>query len=117
MLQFVGKASLDETKVFHAILARRLAERGRCYLLIDLGGLTAIGADSRRFIGEWNREHKITAGAAFGASFAVRVMVTLLLTTIKLMNRDPPEVFIARDEAEARRWLAAQQAARSRGEA
>lgn len=112
-LQFVGKAGLAETVAFHALLERKLAERGRCYVLIDLGGLTGIGADTRRFIGEWNREHKITAGAAFGASFTARVLVTLLLTTVKMMSRDPPEVFIARDEPEALRWLAAEQAARA----
>jgi hypothetical protein len=112
-LRFVGAASLAETKAFHELLARLLAERGRCYVIVDLRGLTGMGAEVRRFIGEWNREHQITAGAAFGAGFSIRVVVTLLLSAIRLMSKDPPEIHMCQGETEARRYIAACQAARA----
>lgn len=110
-LRFVGAPSLAEAQAFHGLLARVLAERGRCYVLVDLQGLTGIAAEVRRFIGEWNREHQITAGAAFGASFATRVVVTLLLNAIRLMSKEAPEIRVCRDELEARRHIAACRAA------
>src|SRR5688572_11214085 len=87
-LQFVGHAGLAETVAFHDLLAQMLAERGRCYVLADLRELTGMDPKTRKFIGEWTRAHRITAGAAFGASFPVRALVTLLLNAIRLMSRN-----------------------------
>ena len=106
-LQFVGPASLEESVAFHEVLAEVLAERGRCYVLIDLGNLSGMDSRARRYISEWNRVHRITAGAAYGASFTGRVLITLLLNAIRLMNANPPDIHIARTEPEARRWIAA----------
>jgi len=105
-LKFVGKATYAETVAFHELLARVLGERGRCFVLVDLTELTGVDAKARRYIGEWNRSHRITAGAAFGASFTGRAFVTLMLNAIRLMNTNAPEIYMARDESEARRWLA-----------
>lgn len=109
-LQLVGAADLAEAVAFHELLAQVLAERGRCYVLIDLEGLTGVDPRARKYISEWNRRQRITAGAAYGAGFMSRVIVTLLLNAIRLMNDDPPEVHITRDELTARRWLAARRA-------
>lgn len=106
-LKFVGKATYAETVAFHELLAEVL-ERGRCFVLVDLRELDGIDPRARRYIGEWNRSHRITAGAAFGASFTGRAFVTLMLNAIRLMNTNAPEIYMARDEPEARRWLAAQ---------
>lgn len=110
-LRFVGPASRADTVAFHDLLEQVLAERGGCFVLADLRGLTGICAESRRYISEWNRSHRASGCAAYGASFAVRVIVTLLMNTIRLLNHDPPEFFIARDEAAARAWLDARRAA------
>lgn len=106
-LQIVGTASLDEAVAFHELLAEILAERGRCYVLADLSEMTAIDPRARRYVSDWNRGHRITAGAAYGASFKGRVIFTLLLNAIRLMNSNAPEVHMARSEPEARRWIAA----------
>lgn len=109
-LQLLGAAGYPETVAFHDMLARVTAEHGRCYLLVDISGLTGIEAKARRYVSEWNRRHRITAGSLYGVGFTARVFITLLLNTIRLMNADPPEVHTARDEAGARRWLAARRA-------
>ena len=109
-LKFVGLASLPEAVVFHELLAEMLAERGRCYVLVDLSEMTGIDPRVRKFVSEWNRVHRITAGSAYGASFTGRVVFTLLLNAIRLMNADAPEVHIARTEPEARRWLTGRRA-------
>jgi|JI9StandDraft_2_1071091.scaffolds.fasta_scaffold225696_2 hypothetical protein len=105
-LKFVGKATYAETVAFHELLAGVL-ERGRCFVLVDLTELAGVDPKARRYIGEWNRSHRITAGAAFGASLTGRAFVTLLLNAIRLMNSSAPEIYMARDESEARQWLAA----------
>lgn len=108
--QIVGAVSRAEAVAFHDMLAQLLAEHGRCYLLVDLTRLASISPEARRYVGEWNRTHRVTAGAAFGASFPARAAIMLLLNAVRLMNRDAPEIFLARDETEARRWLAARRA-------
>lgn len=109
-LRFVGAAGFAEVVGFHELLAQVLAERGRCYVLVNMVELTGIEARARRFVAEWNRRQQITAGAVYGAGFTARVFVKLLLNTVRLLNANSPEVHIARDEAEARRWLAARRA-------
>jgi len=106
-LQFVGAASLAEAVAFHELLAEVLAERGRCYVLADLSEMTGIDPRARRYVSDWNREHRITAGSAYGASFSGWVIFTLLLNAIRLMNSNAPEVHMARSELEARQWIAA----------
>lgn len=106
-LQIVGAASLAEAVAFHELLVEVLAERGRCYVLADLREMTGIDPRARRYVSDWNREHRITAGSAYGASFSGRVFITLLLNAIRLLNSNAPEVHLARSESEARRWIAA----------
>jgi hypothetical protein len=109
-LRLRGRVSQSEAVEFHAMLAQLLSERGRCFLLVDLRELESIDPGARRHVGEWNRSHQITAGAAFGANFAVRALMSLFLGAIKLMASDAPEIHMARDEADARRWLDARRA-------
>lgn len=108
--RLVGEVALAEAQAYHELLARVLAEHGRCYQVVDLRRLTGISPAVRRFVGEWNREHQVTAGATFGASFSMRVVVTLMLNAVRLMNKHAPEIRMCRDEAEARRFVAAHRA-------
>lgn len=109
-LRLRGRVSEAEAVAFHEMLAEFLRERGRCFLLVDLRELEGIDPGARRYVGEWNRRHQITAGATFGASVAVRALMGLFLGAIKLMASDAPEIHMARDEADARRWLDARRA-------
>ncbi len=91
------RARVDETLRF-----------GRCFMLIDMSGMTGIETAARRYVGDWGRmgELQINGAAVYGSSFAMRVMTTLMLNAIRVLGRrEIPAVFVA-DEAAARAWIA-----------
>lgn len=112
-LQFVGEVERSAAVDIHTLLERVLADNhGTAYVLADISALNGLHPDARRQMAEWNREHKITAAAVHGGGFAVRAIVRLAITAIKLINRDQLECVFTADEAEARRWLAEQRSLR-----
>lgn len=108
---FAGPVTLSEARVLHERLAQVYAEFGSCYLLADLLGLTAMGPDVRRYMGEWNKTHRLSGVALHGASFAMRTVASLTVKAIRLLGSHPIEVVFLRDEAEARRWISARRGA------
>ena len=77
-MRFDGPIAGDESTALQRAIAGVLASTGgRAYLLADISGLKGLGTDNRQQMAEWHRKHRITAGAVFGGSFTVRVLVTL----------------------------------------
>lgn len=112
-LHFDGPVDVTESRAMHARLVEVLQSNDqRAFVLADITRLAALHVDARRDMAAWNREHKITAAAVFGGSFAVRTIVTLALKAIKFRDRDQVDAKFARDEQEARSWLLAERARR-----
>lgn len=112
-IDFVGEVDRAAAADLHALLEQVLADNdGTAYVLADISAMQGLQPDARRQMAAWNRQHKVTAAAVHGGGFAVRAIVRLALTAIKLMNRDQLEVVFTADEAEARRWLAEQRSLR-----
>ena len=59
---------------------------------------------------EWSRRFHVNAVAGFGASFAVRVAVTLMMRAVRFFKSDMPVMEFFETEAEARVYLAAERA-------
>jgi S-adenosylmethionine:diacylglycerol 3-amino-3-carboxypropyl transferase len=104
--QMNGKMSRDDAVVLHDRLGAMNDEHGRAFLLCDLTHASSVHPDARRYMSEWNKTHTGATGVAvFGASFAMRVIGTLLINAIHLVGRNKIEIVFFRDEAEARQWL------------
>jgi hypothetical protein len=111
-MEFHGPVSLKDGVGLLDHAARMLAEHGTCYLLCDVTDVSSIDADARRYMSEWNRTHRTSASALYGASFGLRAIVTLLINAIALLGLERPTLQFFRDEPEARRWLDVRRAAR-----
>lgn len=109
-LTFHGPLTLAQVTEVRARVDE-LLRVGRCFVLADMTALTTIEAAARRYIGEWGRstEVHLNGAAIVGTSFAVRVMMTLMLNAIRVLARHQVPTVFVRDEAEARAWIAERQ--------
>lgn len=107
-LKFRGPFVLEHARPVHEYLAQVMAETGRCYLLADMSQMNGIPTDTRRYVGEWHKHHTVSGVAVYGASFATRAIATLMFQAVRIVGvQRQIEMEFFRDEAEARRWIAA----------
>ncbi|WAS99308.1 STAS/SEC14 domain-containing protein [Nannocystis punicea] len=106
-LRVRGPFDLPVARAVHELIAQIMDENGRCYLLADMSQLDGIPNDARRYVGEWHKTHTITGVAVYGASFATRALATLMFHAVRIVGRQQMEMEFVRDEADARRWIAA----------
>lgn len=105
---FRGPLTLADAEGLRVRVNEALAGGGHCYLLVDMRGLTEMQPEARRAIGEWGRmaDRHISGAAIYGASFALRVLTTLMLNAVRVLARQDLVVHFARDEAASLAWLA-----------
>jgi hypothetical protein len=107
--RLVGPFREADAAPFHAFLDRVYESSGRCLVLADVSAMTKIDAEARRYAAEWNAKRRMTAIAVVGANAAIRVIASMMVTAIGLVHqRSTAPVEFVKEEAEARRWLAAQ---------
>ncbi len=104
---FRGPLTLADAEGLRDHVNEVLRAQGRCYMLVDMAGMTGMEPAARRAIGDWGRtaEQQVSGAAMYGTSFAMRVLTTLVLNAIRVLGRRDIVAFFARDEAEARAWL------------
>ncbi len=100
-----GPLGLAEAQSFHGQVADTLASRGHAYVLVDCSQGGALSAETRRWIAQWNQQHRIDGVAIFGASLFMRTMLTLVINAIALLGQRPVPAAFVKTEAEARAWL------------
>lgn len=105
-LEFRGPFVLEHARTVHEFLAQVMAETGRCYLLADMSQMDGIPTDTRRYVGEWHKQHTVSGVAVYGASFAIRALATLMFQAVRIVGDQRIEMEFFRDEADARRWIA-----------
>jgi len=106
---FVGPMTRADIEVIRQIVGEILAENGRCFMSGDLRECTGIAPDTRHYIAEWSKtgEQEPTRVYVYGLSFAMRTLITLTRSAIKLFGGRQDRVEIVADEAEALRRAAA----------
>lgn len=92
-----------------------VAQHGVRYLLADLNQMTGMDAKARLAVSEWSgvEAETLWAVAAYGCSFSVRAVITLLLGAIRLIGRNAAPVVFVRDADEGRAWIDQQRSARA----
>lgn len=103
------------TAIFHG-LSSFAAEQGALVLLVDTSQVTSLDPAARKVSLEESHRLPLRGIALCGASFAFRVLVTLVHNAAALVHgeRDNPVQFCA-DEAEGRAWIAARRTAIAAG--
>ena len=104
-LKFRGPFVLEHARPVHEYLAQVMDETGRCYLLADMSQMDGIPTDTRRYVGDWHKQHTVSGVAVYGASFATRALATLMFQAVRIVGNQHIEMEFFRDEADARRWI------------
>lgn len=103
-----GDLSEDMARAL-AVACRRINESGRDVLMLcDARRMGTVPAPTRKAMADGFRPVRFIAIAVFGASFTVRVISTLAMKSIQIVNRQVYPVEFFATEAEARAWLVAQ---------
>lgn len=109
-MTFVGPMTRADLEVVRRVVGEILAEQGRCFLIGDLRECTTIPPQARHFVSEWSRsgeQEEPTRVLVHGLSFAMRALVALTLSAIRVFGGKDDKVVIVADEAEALRRVAA----------
>jgi hypothetical protein len=95
-------------------LARHCRETSHVYGLVDMSRMGTVAAAARKAAAT-QKNPANSSNAVFGASFAHRVLVQLVVKAAKLFRGVTPTLGMFETEAEARAWIDEQRRARSRG--
>lgn len=107
-LKAEGDLSAEDMARIFAEITRLTVTQSRYFVLTDISGLGKISPDARKRASEQIDTLRVCGGAAFGATFPQRVLVTLLSRVLSLFGNfaDRPLV-IVETEAQARAWIEA----------
>jgi hypothetical protein len=105
-LRVQGDLDVASAREMVAMMRRFCEGTSSLLLLVDMAGLRSLPADARKVLAELLLEIPVAATAAFGASFAQRVVATMADKTNNLIrgSRAYETRFFA-NEAQARAWL------------
>lgn len=104
---FVGDIDATEMRWMNEQLRRAVEGRGHVFLLIDQSRSGSVSAEARRLSVEGTKNLNIVEAAVFGASFHIRVIMSLIVRVLKLLRGQNRElIHFFSTEAEARAYLA-----------
>lgn len=86
-------------------MAQTILQYGAAYVLVDSSRAGPLSPETRRWIAEWNKAHRISGVAIYGSSLVMRALFTLVLQAISLLRRQPVPYSFLKTEGEAREWL------------
>lgn len=104
-----GAMDLGETITVHREIEKILTQLRRVFIIVDNRSGSGITPESRRWIGEWNRQHKASGVAVFGNTGATgRALIAIVFAVIRIFRKDALPLVWVKGEAEARAWIAAE---------
>lgn len=103
--------ALDEMVQLLAILDRLFMQHGRIFLLDNMSNGLSVPPETRRYVIEWLKNHKIAAISAVGTGAVVRATVQLILRGAQLLGAKLPLIHFCDTLSEGRTWIDAQRQA------
>ncbi len=102
-----GETDAETMRAFNRLAEELSAKHGQLYLLTDMTKSTGMTPEARKVSTEYSGGKSPFAGMAFfGASFAMRTLVNMMVRASQLLGRvDAPMQFVE-SEADARAWAA-----------
>jgi hypothetical protein len=102
---FIGEITESEMRRICVEQRRITGDDPRIFVLFDLSRLGHVTPDARHAAAKELKGTVVRAAAYFGASFRFRVLATLVVKGINLMNRTSTPTSFFETEAEARAWI------------
>jgi hypothetical protein len=102
-----GDVSVDEARRLIAEIRPLLLDKPRVFFISDFRRCGAVPPDARAVTRGVIKGTNVRGTAVFGASFHVRVVMTLIYKAAKLLNNydDSNPLFFCDTEAQARAWI------------
>jgi hypothetical protein len=103
---FVGDIDASVMRRMNEELWRVAHEKPYIFLLLDHSRTGSVSSEARKLAAEGTRNLRVVGVASFGASFPVRVVVSLLARAHAFFRKETAmDLHFFRDEAEARAWI------------
>ncbi len=111
-VRFRGAITRRDLEALRTAVDAVADEHPRSYLLTDMKECTGIDAEARKYMAVWSKEpdRGLVGTAVYGNGFMMRSLITLALQAIRLLGQREALIHFFKDEAEARRWVAAHRA-------
>jgi len=103
-----GDVDVATAREFLARVDEVNARIGRAFLIIDQTRPGTIRPEAQRLSIDWATRQQVSGAVLFGASLLQHTVYSLMLSTARLLRPDLFPVRFAKDELEARAWVAAQ---------
>lgn len=102
-----GDVSVDVALRTQEAIAAFERDKDYIFLLADIAGMGAMPVDARKAASRPEATQRLRAFAVYGATFAQRVVLVLVIRAFSLLKGgDPVHIGAFDTEAEARAWLA-----------
>jgi hypothetical protein len=108
LVQLSGDMTGENMGKLHEMMDRMGDGQGPVIIMQDLSKAGAFTAAARKGIMANKRTHRITSVICIGASFQMRVFMTMISKALKFLNPMVSRTLFAKDEAEGRELLAAE---------
>jgi hypothetical protein len=109
-----GDFEPEHMRALYDLVGRYAAGPGYVHMLNDMTRLGVVGPETRKFAAQDPNAQKVLAMACVGASFSLRVSVTMVTKAMQIFaGRVSTVVEFFKDEAAARAWLVEQRARRA----
>lgn len=107
---FTGPMTREDVLAMRREMSAMLAQHGACWLVGDMHRCAGIESGARQYFAAWSRAggDKPSGVVVYGLDFAMRTIVSLTLSAIRLLGAQQTDVHVMKTEAEALRWLAAE---------
>lgn len=109
-IKYQGAISLQDMKELRDIVDVVAKTTAPVFLLSDLSHAGPMGAEVRRFTGEWLANSHVGGGANFGAAPFARAAGELVASLMRLIHITKVPFTFVKTETEAREWIAKQRA-------
>lgn len=104
---FVGDVDASLMRAMNEELWRAAHDKPYIFLLQDHSRAGPMSPEARKLAVDGTRNLRVAGAASFGASFTMRVILSLLARAHTLFRKETGQVlYFFRDEAEARAWIA-----------
>jgi hypothetical protein len=103
---FVGDIDASVMRRMNEELWRIAHDKPHIFLLLDNSRTGSVPSEARKLAAEGLKNLRVMGAAVFGASFTVRVLVSLLARAHAILWKETAmDLHFFRDEAEARAWI------------
>ena len=103
MVRLQGDISLEEVQQFTEVA--RPVTAGVHYWLLDSSRAGHFGAEARKWAADSRPPSGYRGTAVFGVNFSQRVLATMLMTAMRLLQPQRPPIYLFATEAQARAWV------------